>query len=151
MLNIDYKRLLIKEVKQNLYDKIEGFKKMLTDIEEASEGEEKNSSGDKYETGIEMLKQEGEKISNQLLETKKMLEVMDRMGISNNEKIGFGSVVMTSDKTFFISVSLGKLLVNGQEVLCISGVAPIAHAIKGKIAGEKFNFNNAEVEILQVV
>lgn len=140
----------MKEVKQNLSVKIEELKKMLADIDEASEGEEKNSSGDKYETGIEMLKQEGEKLGAQLVDTIKMADAMDRMAVNQNDVIGFGSVVQTNDKIFFISVPVGKVSVEGIEVLCISGMAPIAMAVKGKKAGERFLFNNTEVDIVQV-
>lgn len=151
MLNIDFKRLLFTQVKQLLLERIEQFKQMLFVLDEANQGEEKSSSGDKYETGIEMIKQEQNKIGTQLAETMKMLDMFIRLSTSASPVISNGSLVRANDKLFFISIPLGKIAIKNQEIICISGVSPIAQMMKGKQVGDSFVMNENKFTILDVI
>jgi hypothetical protein len=65
-------------------------------------------------------------------------------------KAEVGAVVVTNKLTFFISVSVEKVEVDGGVVYGISAQAPIYAAMEGKEKGDKFKYNEAEYEIEDV-
>ena len=56
--------------------RIQRILRSLKDLEEDMESEGKNSAGDKYETGREMMSEEWNKLSNQLREFKQQKDTL---------------------------------------------------------------------------
>ncbi len=82
---------------------------------------------------------------------------LDDLGLLNKvlpsteyKEASFGTVVVTEQQKFFISISLGAVEVDGTTYFAISPVAPIFKAFSGKKAGEFFNFREKEVKIIEV-
>lgn len=65
-------------------------------------------------------------------------------------KAGFGAVVVTNINKLFISISLGKLVVEGEEYFAISTKVPIFKAIEGLSKGDVFTFNGKDFKIMEV-
>lgn len=61
-----------------------------------------------------------------------------------------GSLVTTNRGMFFISISAGKLNIDGKDVFAISPASPIGSALAGRRAGETVLFNKLVYEILSV-
>lgn len=63
------------------------------------------------------------------------------------KEASFGSVVITADANYFISISLGQVKVDGKVYFAVSPLAPISKAILGKKEGEEFSFRDKKVKI----
>ena len=62
-----------------------------------------------------------------------------------------GALVNTSLGHFFISISAGKLPLDGTDYFAVSAAAPVAAALGGKRAGEQVVFNGKPVRVLAVL
>ncbi len=135
------------EIKQQL--EIEDFEKEISALkkeiyshaETLSQGDnsaaERTEVLQRYENEVGFLKEE--------------LELLDRIDPDSElEEIGVGSVVVTDQRVFFISVSIEQVEVNGQKVFGLSTKAPIFQALRGKKAGDSIDFNGIHYEIQDV-
>jgi len=122
----------------------------LKDIQEAANNDTKSSAGDKYETGREMAQLEANKISTQLAEANKQKKVLNKIDLSKNKTIGLGSLVVTTNGTFYLAVGLGKIEIEGQTIFVVSSLSPIGQLLLNKKEKESFFFNNINYEILKV-
>ena len=67
-----------------------------------------------------------------------------------NSTVKAGSVVVSDDKTFFISVGLGQISLDGKTVFAISLKSPIFQAFGNKTVGEKFVFRDLQSQIVDI-
>ena len=108
--------------------------------------ESKSSAGDKHETGRAMIQLEMEKSGQQLAEVSKMQETLKKVSIENSlENIGLGSLIKTTKGTYFVAISIGKVVLEKQDYFVISAQSPIGNQLLGKIVGDIIPFNNAEI------
>lgn len=63
------------------------------------------------------------------------------------DQVGLGAVVYTDQRIFFISTSIEQVVVNGRSVFGISTQAPIYKEMRGKRAGEHFEFKGIRYQI----
>ncbi len=71
--------------------------------------------------------------------------VLDRIDMNEeNESISFGSIVITNDQKLFISISLGKIIVDGEEYFAISPLVPLYKSLEGLKKGDIFEFNGKQ-------
>lgn len=66
------------------------------------------------------------------------------------DAVDMGAVVVTNQRTFFISASIERVEIEGLTVIGISQKAPIYQVMKGKKAGESFDYGGVRFEILEV-
>lgn len=80
---------------------------------------------------------------------KETLATLDRN--HRSEVVRPGSLVETRNSYYYVSVPLGQIdMEDGSTVYAISTDAPIYEHLEGKKAGDKFNFNDEEVEIVNI-
>ena len=137
---------LIKLINQKLSEKIENFEKLIAETR-ASSNDTKSSMGDKYETGREMLQQEINNLQVQLNEILKQQNFLKTISIKPTEKAEKGSIIKTEKGLFFISVSLGEVIFDGEKIICISPESPLAKAMNGKRKNELFTISNINQKI----
>lgn len=113
-----------------------------SELREALTLEDKNSTGDKHETGRAMLHLEQEKLSGQLSEVENTIRILKKIDISApRNQVGMGSLVGTGTTRYFLAVSAGVYREGNQLVYCISGASPMARLLLGKKVGDLFEFN----------
>ena len=79
------------------------------------------------------------------------LAILDKIdNLQSSTKAEFGAVVVTNMNKLFISISLGKLVIEGEEYFAISTKVPIFNAIEGLEKGSTFSFNGRQFQILDV-
>lgn len=123
----------------------------ITDRRSAMHNETKSSMGDKYETTREMLQQEINMNMDRLSKMKAELAALEAIDINNTSPIIIpGCVVTTDSGSFFLSVSVGKLIVNGKQYYAVSSSSPIGLQLKGKQQGEAFSLNGKAYNILSI-
>jgi hypothetical protein len=66
------------------------------------------------------------------------------------DEVELGAVVVTNQRTFFISTSIERIEVEGQSVIGISVKAPIYRAMREKKAGQSFLYGGVRFDILEV-
>jgi len=135
-----------------LKNKIAQVKDAIALQREANTGESKSSAGDKYETGVAMTHLELEKLGNQLnlLENDLNKLLSFEKTPVNTQKVIAGSLVSTANGVFWISVGLGALSVDNQNVYVISPISPIAQIVLHKAVGFTFQFNGKPNQILAI-
>lgn len=107
---------------------------------------------DEYGNKGEMLT-EYEKNAAYLDRVQSMKEVLANLDHSHRSvTVRPGSIVETKNNFYFISVPLGQIdMDSGRVVYAISTDAPIYQHLQGKKAGDKFTFNDSEVEVVNVL
>jgi hypothetical protein len=115
-------------------------------IAQASANEEtKSSAGDKYETGRAMMQLEIEKNTVQLGEANKLKQLLDKIDPDKKlNKVQLGSLVITNQGNFYISISVGQLQVNGEKYYAIASTSPIGLKLNGLSERDSFVFNNKD-------
>ena len=146
-------KISLHKICYNIAEKrISNIKNILQDVQDAANNETKSSAGDKHETGRAMAQLETEKLSTQLSEALKLEQVLQQINPELEHKIvGLGSLVITNNGSFYISVSLGKIEINDEIYFAISAVSPIGKLLLTKKEKESFSFNGKSYVILSVV
>jgi hypothetical protein len=118
----------------------------------ALESETKSSAGDKHETGRAMLQLEMEKASQQFSSISSKQEVLQKIDIQKKNEIGkLGSLVVTSQGSYFLAISIGLIALDTKDYFVISPSSPIGKLLLVKIKGETFMFNNKKIQVLKII
>jgi transcription elongation GreA/GreB family factor len=114
--------------------------------------ESNSSAGDKHNTSRAMMHLEEEKLRNQLSQLSKLNKVLHGINTSKNSKeITLGSLVNTNKGWLYISIPLGKVKLEGLDLMVISLASPIGQALQGKKESEGIKFNGINWEVVQVL
>ena len=114
----------------------------IKSAQQAANDETKSSAGDKYETGRAMMQQEINSNQAQLNEANKLLVALNHISSNTISKTAdAGSLVITNNGKFYIAISAGTLMVNGEAFFAVSPASPIGLKLKGKKAGSEFDLN----------
>lgn len=120
--------------------------------QESANAEGKSSAGDKYETGRAMAQLERDRHAQLLAEAQKLEGELNRLNVEKNYvTVQPGSLVTTNRGLFFISISAGKLTLDGVDYFAVSPASPIATALAGRKAGEMVTFNKQSYQLRSVV
>lgn len=145
--------------KQNLFahcqeyvrQRISTAQQAMDAAQESANSESKSSAGDKYETGRAMAQLERDRYAQLLAEARKMEQELTRLNVDKSyDTVQAGSLVTTNRGSFFISISAGKLTVDGLDCFAVSPASPVAAAMSGHRAGDVVTVNKLPYEILSV-
>jgi hypothetical protein len=143
----------MQQIKQQLHalclayieERIKGANQAIQFAQASANEETKSSAGDKYETGRAMAQLEIEKNSTQLAEAKKLKQILLQLDPSKaTETAQAGSVVITNQGRFYISIPAGQFIIEGESYFAISPSSPIAQKLLGLRIGYQFSFNKKE-------
>ncbi len=131
--------------------RLQTIEKSLQAIRESRDNETKSSVGDKYETGRAMLQIEEDNYQKQLHQVLLLKNQLQKINLKNvGDGVQQGSLVITGQASYFISVGLGKIEMERQSYFCISPVSPVARKLLNRKAGDQFEFNGRTVEIKEI-
>jgi len=120
-----------KALQEALHAKMEvqmaSLRKAISSIEESKLNETKSSAGDKFE--------------NQLKQISPDLDCQAGM---------LGAIVTTDADSYYISVSLGKVVVDDHTYYAVSPAAPLSKLLMGCRVGDVVRFRDREVRILGI-
>jgi transcription elongation GreA/GreB family factor len=146
-------------LKENLYQqcvlyvekRFETIQKTISSNQKDLTSETKSSAGDKHETGRAMLQLEMEKAGQQLASIQQMKEALARVDVSKESNTAsLGTLIETNQGTYFLSISVGQLIVAGSHFFAISASSPIGKLLLGKKEGETVLWNGKEINIQKV-
>lgn len=148
---MEIKKALYKRCQEQVLQKLESATSVMDNASQSMLNDTKSSAGDKFETSRAMLQAEQERMKAVIIKTKALEHQLKHLDLSSSEKVKAGSLVLTSDLNYFISIGLGKLIFEEEKYYAISGVAPIGKLLLGKSAGEHVAFNGKTFTIEKVI
>ena len=149
----------MQELKASLYqlclkfinERIQTAETALQQAREASNDDTKSSAGDKYETSREMMQQDIDRNKRLLIDAEENQKVLNSIkDVPYSQSARNGSLVLTDQGSFYLSVSAGQLHLNDKTFFAISSVSPIGKLLLGKQKGDKFDFNGKKFLIKEV-
>lgn len=115
---------------------------------ESRDSDTKSSAGDKFETGREMMQREMDKLSALVDNTLNSIAKLDRLtDLPASAVISEGSLVVTDQETYYISIGYGKL----DSVYAISIESPLGVELKGKRVGERIEMRGRKITIKSIL
>jgi len=129
-------------------ERIDACQAAIQAAQESANSETKSSAGDKYETGRAMAQNERDRNAVQLQQAQQLLGELQRINPELScDTVRPGALVHASTGRFYVGISAGKLVVEGQDYFAVSAAAPVAAALAGKRAGEQAIFNGLLIRI----
>ena len=114
--------------------------------------ESKSSAGDKHETARAMMNLEQEKLERQYQELMTMKDRFDKINFESPiDKIQLGSLIETNKGFFLLSVGLGKVKTNKQDLMLLSLQSPLGEVLFGKRVGDFVMLNKHEYIVIKVI
>jgi hypothetical protein len=129
---LTFKEKVHKRCQELINDKVYQLKKTLGDLKETASNETKSTAGDKHETALAMIQIEQENTNKQLKEALTQKLQFERIDSTiHSVKVANGSLVETNKGYFFISVALGKLMIDNNMVVALSPQSPLGNKLLG--------------------
>lgn len=145
------KQLLYQQCQTYVQQRIATAQQAMEAAQEAANSESKSSAGDKYETGRAMAQLERDRHAQLLAEAMKLSQELTRLNIDKKyDTIQPGSLVITNKGLFFISISAGKISINGTDYFAVSPASPIATLLAGHKVGDAVTFNKLTYQVLDL-
>jgi transcription elongation GreA/GreB family factor len=149
---IELKKELYKQCLNYVQKRMEAAQQAIEEAQKASNDDTKSSAGDKYETGRAMMQQETDRNAVQLNETNKLKVALNQLNyLVISDTAETGSLVITNNGNFFIAISAGVLMVNGETYFAISPASPVGLRLKGQKTGYEFDLNNKHYQIKKII
>jgi hypothetical protein len=133
---------------QVMNDKIVLLQQVLADLKESGANETKSTAGDKHETALAMLQIEQANKREQLKEAVAQKTVLEKINpLIAATVIVNGSLVKTDRGYLFISIALGKAMIEGITVIALSPQSPLGSKLLGKMKGDIVEMNGTRYTI----
>ncbi|MGM5471276.1 transcription elongation factor [Flavobacteriaceae bacterium LMO-SS05] len=140
-------QVCIEYVNKRIYN----YKLEMDTIKDSIENNDKKNSEDD-DSGNGKLLNDLEKNAQHLNDATKMMETLKLINPKiKNESGVLGSIIYTQTNTFFLSVSVGKIELEGLSYFAISLQSPIGMLLKNKAKGDQINFNGTSYTITNII
>lgn len=151
MTGLEIKEALLAVCQEKVNGRYQKLKQTLADLNEALEEESDSGGDDGFDNSRSMIQIDIENMTKQLGEVNILRDILQKIDIrSTTPYARLGSLVKTNKAIYFLSLSIGTVVVNNENYLCVALHSPIGSMISGKLPGDKFVFNQAEQEILEI-
>lgn len=146
-----WKQKVYAHYRQLINEKIAMLQQVLADLKESGSNETKSTAGDKHETALAMLQIEQANTRVQLQEFVNQLAVLGKINPEvSAATVVNGSLIETNRGYFFMSVALGKALIEGVTVIALSPQSPLGKKMMGSKAGTVISVNDRVYQLLQI-
>jgi len=153
MPNLSFLKPHIYSHLQNLVkEKITQAQQAVAAAVEARDGETKSSAGDKFETGRAMMQLEQQRHEAQLSKAFQLSTELDRLDMeASYSTVVPGALVQTDRGIYFMSIGMGKLVIDAQTVYCISIQSPIGKALLHRKKKDTIQFQDRPLNIFDIL
>ena len=133
---------------QQVQDKIDVFRDMISALTEDSKNDAKGSAGDKHETALSMMHLEQEKLNYKLKEVLEQKAILDKIDASlTHSNIGLGSLVQANGIYLYLSLALPKITIDQVNIIALSPQSPLGEKLMGNKVGFEFEINATKYHI----
>jgi len=145
------KDIVYEHIKQEIDSRVSEVQKALHNQKESLKTASESTAGDKHNTSRAMMHIEEEKFSKQLAQLLQLKKLIHKVSSTKaSDVVTLGSLVETNKGWLYLAVPLGKVTIQGTELMAISLASPIGQALQGKKAGESVKFNGQVWEVKRV-
>ena len=146
------KEHLYRYCEEDINTRIKRIEGLMKDAQKAANEETKSTAGDKHDTSRAMMHNEKDKLAGQLNDVLLQKAALAKISTKPTlDKVMPGSLIVTNQGTFYISISVGKINYQDTLIFAISSASPIGKLMLGKTTGEEFSFNNKVYTIQNLV
>lgn len=136
------KQKIFEQCIETVNSKISVLQQSLADLKESGTNETKSTAGDKHETALAMLQIEQAKTRAQLQEALAQFAILKNINPAIvATKITLGSVIVTGKGYFYISIALGKIVVDDITIYTLSQQSPLGAKLMGLNVGDSASVN----------
>lgn len=151
MENVQIKKEFLAICEEMLQQRIATSMQAMQQAQESANSDDKNSAGDKYETGRAAGQLESEMYGVNLKKHRADLAILNTIDPTIiHTQCGLGAAIKCEGFFFFIALGLGAVAHPLGKIFMLSPQAPISIAMKGKKAGDSFLMNGKPVKILEI-
>jgi len=130
-------------------NRLEVLRKAMDDAQQSAN--EYGPPKDRYDSYRMQLLSKHEMLGHQLQKTEAEFLAIKKIDLSKkNIFVDFGSVVITNNQKFFISIGIGKIELGKDVYFAISPNVPIYNYLKGLKKGQEFVFNGVKNKIIDL-
>ena len=123
--------------------RINNIQKRLMDIETARNKAVKSTAGDKFETDRAMMQMKEEELNVQMIQAVNVKQNLQKINsMSPSDHIQLGSLVETSNGSYYLSIGIGKVILEGEMYYCISTQSPIGQLLLNRKKGDEITFRD---------
>lgn len=146
-----FKQKIHQHYTQQVQDKIDVFRDMISALTEDSKNDAKGSAGDKHETALSMMHIEQEKLNYKLREVLDQKEVLDKIDSSLlHTNIALGSLVKANGIYLYVSLALTKINIEQVTIIALSPQSPLGTKLMGNKVGFEFEINSTKYLIQSI-
>ena len=139
-----FKQKIYNYYRQVINDKISLLQKVLADLKESGANETKSTAGDKHETALAMLQIEQANVRGQLKEAQEQKTALEKINPALSPSVIVqGSLIKTNRGYLFLSIALGKAVIDGITVIALSQQSPLGKQLMGLKEGDTAAINTA--------
>jgi len=121
-------------------EKINGLQFQIEDL--SSGADIKSTSGDKHETSRAMMHLQQEQLTAQLSEARLMMgKLVSLRDLAAPVKIAEGSLIVTDGPIFYLTIALGKLVIDTATIYALSAGSPLGKEFIGKSKNDQITLN----------
>jgi transcription elongation GreA/GreB family factor len=149
MAHLELKQKLVDECRKQQQKIIDNLRSVMSEAQQSAN--EYGAPKDRYDSYRMQLLRKKDMYAQQLEKAMTEFLTLEKIDVKNEmNKVGFGSLVITKDQKIFISIGIGKLIVENENYLAVSLMVPLSQAIVGKQKGDVAEFNGKRIEIFDV-
>lgn len=147
-----FKQRVFNQYLHQITERITALQNQLAGLKEMVAAETKSTAGDKYETARAMIHIEQEQIGKQLAEAQLQQSALNKIDWRIQSTTIINSSLVSTDKGFFfMSVGLGKIVVDEKTVFALSQQSPLGAALIGQPVGSVVSINNNRYLITEIL
>lgn len=123
--------------------RINNIQKRLMDIETARNKAVKSTAGDKFETDRAMMQMKEEELNVQMIQAVSVRQNLQKIkSMPPSDRAQLGSLVETSKGSYYLSIGIGKVILEGEMYYCISTQSPIGQLLLNRKKGDEITFRD---------
>jgi len=148
---MNFKQKIYEQYLQLVNDKIISLQAILDELSDSAKNESKSTAGDKHETALAMLQIEQENTRAKYKEAAEQKNQLERIDIhSSSAKIIKGSLIKTDKGYLFLSIALGKIIIDGVAVTSLSTLSPLGAKLLGLQVNDVVEINRMKYLIEEI-
>jgi transcription elongation GreA/GreB family factor len=149
MEKTEIKAALIEACRKKILETIANLEAVMADAQQ--QANDYGPPRDRYDAFRTQLMRRRDMMAEQMSKEMNELKALDRLDPRKTiDTVGFGAVVMTDDQNYFLSISMGKMELNGISYFTISPMVPMGQALSGKKKNEITDFRGKKIKVLEV-
>ena len=142
---MNLKQKIYNHYQQVIHDKVVMLQMILADLKESGSNETKSTAGDKHETALAMLQIEQANARGQLQEALTQKTIFEKIDPAiSATMIVNGSLIKTNNGYLYISIALGKVVIENIIVIALSPQSPLGLKLMGLKVGGVARMNSLE-------